>query len=51
MPKAELAQLVQDMTARMHEAAAALQFELAAQLRDEVAELKKELRQMVEATK
>ena len=51
VPKAELAQLVQDMTARMHEAAAALQFELAAQLRDEVAELKKELRQMVEATK
>ncbi|SDB80177.1 Excinuclease ABC subunit B [Raineyella antarctica] len=51
VPKAELAQLVQDMTDQMHEAAAALQFEVAARIRDEIAELKKELRQMVEATK
>ena len=33
----------------MHAAAAELQFELAARLRDEISELKKELRQMVEA--
>ena len=34
----------------MHAAAADLQFELAARLRDEISDLKKELRQMVEAT-
>jgi excinuclease ABC subunit B len=33
----------------MHAAAAELQFEVAARLRDEVGELKKELRQMREA--
>ena len=33
------------------EVAAELQFELAARLRDEIQELKKELRQMMEATK
>ncbi|GAA1958735.1 excinuclease ABC subunit UvrB [Kitasatospora viridis] len=49
MPAAELAQLIQDMTERMHTAAASLQFEVAARLRDEVKELKKELRQMREA--
>ncbi|PYC73991.1 excinuclease ABC subunit B [Streptomyces tateyamensis] len=49
LPAAELAQLIQDMTERMHTAAASLQFELAARLRDEVKELKKELRQMREA--
>ncbi len=51
VPSIELAQLVQDLTTQMHEAAAELQFEVAARLRDEIAELKKELRQMVEATK
>jgi excinuclease ABC subunit B len=35
----------------MKGAAAELQFELAARLRDEISELRKELRQMVEATK
>jgi excinuclease ABC subunit B len=35
----------------MKAAAAELQFELAARLRDEIGELKKELRQMMEATK
>ena len=35
----------------MHTAAAELQFEVAARLRDEISELKKELRQMMEATK
>ncbi len=51
LPDADLAQLVQDLTAQMHEAAAELQFEVAARLRDEISELKKELRQMLEATK
>ncbi|MFI9362371.1 excinuclease ABC subunit UvrB [Kitasatospora sp. NPDC053057] len=49
MPAAELAELIQEMTDRMHTAAADLQFEVAARLRDEVKELKKELRQMREA--
>ena len=35
----------------MHEAAKELHFELAARLRDEISGLKKELRQMMEATK
>ncbi|WOQ15830.1 excinuclease ABC subunit UvrB [Raineyella sp. W15-4] len=51
VPSIELAQLVQDLTTQMHDAAAELQFEVAARLRDEIAELKKELRQMVEATR
>ncbi|WP_182523613.1 excinuclease ABC subunit UvrB [Nocardioides dongkuii] len=51
MPSADLAQLVQDLTDQMRNAAAELQFELAARLRDEISELKKELRQMMEATK
>ncbi len=37
------------MTERMHAAATDLQFEVAARLRDEVKELKRELRQMREA--
>lgn len=49
MPAAELAELIQEMTDRMHAAAADLQFEVAARLRDEVKELKRELRQMREA--
>jgi len=49
MPSADLADLVQGLTDQMHTAAAELQFELAARLRDEIQELKKELRQMVEA--
>ena len=51
LPSAELADLVQQLTEQMHSAAAELQFEVAARLRDEVAELKKELRAMLEATK
>jgi excinuclease ABC subunit B len=46
LPSAELADLVQQLTEQMHAAAAELQFELAARLRDEIAELKKELRGM-----
>jgi excinuclease ABC subunit B len=46
MPRADLALLIQQLTDEMLEAAAALQFEVAARLRDEVNELKKELRAM-----
>ncbi|MDH6706046.1 excinuclease ABC subunit B [Kitasatospora sp. MAA19] len=49
LPATELAELIQSMTERMHAAAADLQFEVAARLRDEVKELKRELRQMREA--
>ncbi len=48
-PAAELAAVIEQMTERMRAAAAELQFEVAARLRDEVGELKKELRQMKEA--
>jgi len=51
LPASELASLIQELTAQMHQAAAELHFELAARLRDEVADLKKELRQMSEATR
>ena len=51
LPSSELAQLIQDLTEQMRTAAAELQFELAARLRDEINDLKKELRQMMEATK
>ncbi|OXM47032.1 excinuclease ABC subunit UvrB [Amycolatopsis alba] len=46
MPRAELADLIQQMTDQMMQAARDLQFELAARLRDEVSDLKKELRGM-----
>ena len=46
MPRAELADLIKDLTAQMMSAARDLQFELAARLRDEIADLKKELRGM-----
>jgi excinuclease ABC subunit B len=46
MPRAELADLVQQLTDQMMSAARELQFELAARLRDEIVELKKELRGM-----
>jgi excinuclease ABC subunit B len=51
LPSTDLAQLIQDLTEQMKGAAAELQFEVAARLRDEISELKKELRQMMEATK
>ncbi|GAA1479290.1 excinuclease ABC subunit UvrB [Nocardioides aestuarii] len=51
LPSSELAQLIQELTEQMRTAAAELQFELAARLRDEIGDLKKELRQMMEATK
>jgi len=46
MPRAELADLIQQLTDQMISAARELQFELAARLRDEIADLKKELRGM-----
>ncbi|TRY18917.1 excinuclease ABC subunit UvrB [Tessaracoccus rhinocerotis] len=51
MATTELSDLIEDLTSQMHQAAAALQFEAAAQIRDEVSDLKKELRQMIEANK
>jgi excinuclease ABC subunit B len=49
MPSAELAQLIQELTDQMRGAAAELHFEVAARLRDEISDLKKELRQMMQA--
>jgi excinuclease ABC subunit B len=46
----DLVSLISDLTDQMHAAAADLQFELAARLRDEVADLKRELRQLRDAT-
>jgi excinuclease ABC subunit B len=46
MPRAELADLIQQLNEQMLGAARELQFEVAARLRDEIRELKKELRGM-----
>src|SRR5699024_8099609 len=43
-PVGSLTAMIDEMTAQMHQAAETLQFEVAARLRDEVQELKKELR-------
>jgi excinuclease ABC subunit B len=51
MPSSDLAQLIQELTDQMKNAAAELQFEVAARMRDEISDLKKELRQMMEATR
>lgn len=51
LPASELANLVRELTDQMHAAARDLQFETAAQLRDEIHDLKKTIRQIVEATK
>jgi excinuclease ABC subunit B len=45
----DLVGLIEELTQQMHQAAGELQFELAARYRDEVAELKRELRGMQEA--
>ena len=50
LPATELARLIQELTDQMHQAATDLHFELAARLRDEISDLKKELRQMTAAT-
>ncbi|SDG03747.1 Excinuclease ABC subunit B [Sinosporangium album] len=49
MPRAQLEALIESLTAQMHQAAADLQFEVAARLRDELKELKREVRDMREA--
>ncbi|MFE1098874.1 excinuclease ABC subunit UvrB [Nocardiopsis alba] len=46
MPRAELAGLIEQLSEQMHQAATDLRFELAARLRDEIGELKRELRGM-----
>ncbi|NUP52615.1 MAG: excinuclease ABC subunit UvrB [Catenulispora sp.] len=45
-PAAELMGLIEDLSQQMHAAAAELQFELAARFRDEIGDLKKQLRSM-----
>ncbi len=49
LPAADLADLIQQLSDQMHAAAADLHFELAARLRDEIGDLKKELRGMQSA--
>ncbi|MFI7031979.1 excinuclease ABC subunit UvrB [Microbispora rosea] len=49
MPRAQLESLIESLTEQMHNAAADLQFEVAARLRDEIKELKREVRDMREA--
>jgi excinuclease ABC subunit B len=46
MPRADLVALIEELSDQMHAAAAELQFELAARYRDEIKELKRELRGM-----
>ena len=48
-PADDLAALIEQLSEQMHTAAGELQFEVAARLRDEISDLKKELRQMIEA--
>ncbi|TMR98149.1 excinuclease ABC subunit UvrB [Nonomuraea basaltis] len=49
MPRAQMESLIDSLTEQMHQSAADLQFEVAARLRDEIKELKRELRDMREA--
>ncbi|HSJ45265.1 MAG TPA: excinuclease ABC subunit UvrB [Euzebyales bacterium] len=49
LPKADLAKLIQSLTDEMHDAASDLRFEYAARLRDEITELRRELRAMEDA--
>ena len=49
IPARDLGDLIDQLSTQMHTAASELQFELAARLRDEISELKKELRQMTQA--
>ena len=49
LPAQDLADLIRQLSEQMHTAAEQLQFELAARLRDEIRDLKKELRQMAKA--
>jgi excinuclease ABC subunit B len=49
IPARDLGDLIDQLSEQMHTAASELQFEVAARLRDEISELKKELRQMTNA--
>lgn len=49
LPAQDLADLIRQLSEQMHTAAEQLQFELAARLRDEIRDLKKELRQITNA--
>ena len=49
LPRQELLALIESLTNQMRSAASELQFELAARLRDEIKDLKRELRAMEEA--
>ncbi|MGH8937660.1 MAG: excinuclease ABC subunit UvrB [Acidimicrobiia bacterium] len=51
LPHDDLARLIQSLEEEMHEAASELRFEYAARLRDEIQDLKRELRQMAEAAR
>ncbi len=44
LPQQELARLIQTLEEEMHEASAELKFEYAAKLRDEINDLRRELR-------
>ena len=45
-PRGDLIAIIEQLTDQMHTAAAELQFEVAARIRDEIRELKQELRGM-----
>ena len=47
LPQQEMARLIQTLEEEMHEASAELRFEYAARLRDEINDLKREMRQAV----
>jgi excinuclease ABC subunit B len=51
LPADDLRRLIQSLEEEMHEAATDLRFEYAARLRDEVNDLKRDLREMVDATR
>ena len=46
LPRDELGRLIQSLTDEMHDAARDLRFEEAARLRDEIHEMKRELREV-----
>ena len=50
LPSEDLSRLIQSLEEEMREAASELRFEYAARLRDEINELKRELREMAKAT-
>ncbi|MCL1837797.1 MAG: excinuclease ABC subunit UvrB [Propionibacteriaceae bacterium] len=51
VPAADLSALIEELTGEMHAAAKELRFEVAAKLRDEIADVKRSLREIVEGSK